>query len=141
MSAEKPVGQTHDAGFQMGVRKTVPGNTQDIWDFLFSEEGLGIWLGEIDPDELVIRKEFSLSNDVTGKITVFEPYSHLRMSWKKKGWINTTRLQIRVIGSGEERTVISFHQEMLTGPEQREQMKAYWENTLSSIKSAIQETQ
>jgi hypothetical protein len=137
MNTEKAVGQTKDAGFQIGVRKTVQGNHQDIWDFMFSEKGLGIWLGDIDPDQLIIRKDFTLSNSVAGKITVFEPYSHLRMSWKKDGWGNTSRLQLRVIKSDENKTVIAFHQEMLSGPEQREEMKQLWSNIIAAIDSAV----
>ncbi|RPI44950.1 MAG: ATPase [Bacteroidetes bacterium] len=133
MNVENVTGQTQDAGFQVGVRKTVPGKFQDIWDFLFSDRGLSLWLGPIDPDDLVIRKEFSLGNSVTVKITVFEPYSHLRMSWKKNDWPNSSRLQLRVMASGDEKSVIAFHQEMLTGPEQREEMKDYWDNILSRL--------
>lgn len=137
MSSEKPAGKTRDTGFQVGVRKTVRGNTLYTWDFLFSEKGLGIWLGNIDPDDLVIRRKFSLSNQVTGKITVFEPYSYLTMDWKKNGWDNASQLQVRVTGSGEDSTVVSFLQEMLAGPEQREEMKAHWEEILSFIEDAI----
>jgi activator of HSP90 ATPase len=138
MNEKKVTGETQDAGFQFGVRKTFPGNFQDIWDFLFSDKGLSMWLGPIDPDDLVIRKEFSLSNSVTVRITVFEPYSHLRMSWKKDEWKNTSRLQLRVMASEETNTVLAFHQEMLSGPEQREEMKEYWENVLTNLEEAIQ---
>jgi len=80
----KPVGQTKDGTFQFGLRKTFPQNHKVVWDFMFSKEGLSIWLGEIDFENLEIKKEFTLSNGLSGKINTFKPYSHIRMIWKKK---------------------------------------------------------
>ena len=47
MKESKTVRQTKDAGFQIGVRKTLPISIDKAWDFLFSDEGLEIWLGKL----------------------------------------------------------------------------------------------
>jgi uncharacterized protein YndB with AHSA1/START domain len=39
------VGRTRDAGWQIGVSKTVDHSAEDLWSFLISPEGTAIWLG------------------------------------------------------------------------------------------------
>ena len=55
---ENQVGKTKDVGFQFGIRKTFPVSTEKVWDFLFSKNGLKIWLGKLK-NELEIKKEYS----------------------------------------------------------------------------------
>jgi hypothetical protein len=44
---DKPVGLTKSAGFQIGVRRTLPMTQEKAWELLFSQEGLQIWLGDL----------------------------------------------------------------------------------------------
>ena len=46
------VGKTKDAGFQFGARKTFDLDFHKAWDFLFSKEGLKVWLGSVEFNEL-----------------------------------------------------------------------------------------
>src|SRR5690606_19835933 len=97
----KIVGRTKDAGWQFGIRKTVPLNTDEVWDFLFSEHGAKLWLKGAD-------KEFS----------TFKNRSHIRTKWKLKGWTNEATLQMRVMAN-KDKTIIAFHIEKLLNEEQR----------------------
>ena len=105
------------------------------WDFMFSEKGIDIWLGK-GSGNLETGMDYSTSDGVQGKIRVFTPDSHIRMTWKPHDWDNDSVLQVRVIRS-EDKTIISFHQEKLTSPEQREQMKYHWKEILEQIESKI----
>lgn len=45
MNAERaPVGKTRDGGWQIGV-STVDQPVKEVWDFLTSTEGTGLWVG------------------------------------------------------------------------------------------------
>lgn len=44
------IGHTKDVGFQFGIRKTISVPTEKVLDFLFSENGLNIWLGKLKND-------------------------------------------------------------------------------------------
>lgn len=121
---EKRVGLTKDVGWQFGLRKTFQYSQEHLWDFLFSDKGLKIWLGELE-DELEIKQGFKTKEGIEGFIRVFKPYSHIRMKWKKQNWENTSTVQVRVMGDHEKATV-SFHQEKLLDNDQREEMKLYW---------------
>lgn len=131
----KPVGLTKDSGWQFGLRKTFPYSQEYLWDFMFSDKGLNIWLGELD-GELNINRAYKTKEGTEGFVTVFTPYSHIRMNWKKKNWMNFSTVQVRIIGNLEKAT-ISFHQEKLADDNQREEMKAYWNNKMAEIANAI----
>lgn len=132
---EKPVGLTKDVGWQFGLRKTFPCSQEYLWDFMFSDKGLKIWLGE-PKEELEIKKAYKTTEGIEGLVRVFTPYSHIRMNWKKKNWENISTVQVRVIGNKEKAT-ISFHQEKLLDNNQREEMNLYWNKKMTEIEKAI----
>ncbi|MEM7106771.1 MAG: ATPase [Bacteroidota bacterium] len=105
-----PVGKTKDVGFQFGLQRTFSVSKQHAWDFMFSNIGLEIWLGELKT-ELEPKKNYRTKAGIEGFVSVFKPNSHIRMHWKKEDWGNISIVQVRIIGKGKNRTVISFHQE------------------------------
>ncbi len=60
---EKTVGLTKEVGWQFGLRKTFPYSQEYLWDFLFLDIGLKIWLGELDK-ELGIKKTIKLKREL-----------------------------------------------------------------------------
>jgi len=136
MEKTKVVGQTKDAGFQIGVRKTFAVHVETIWNFLFSEAGLLTWLGKISVENFELGKLYKTEEEIEGKVNVIKPGSHIRMSWKPKHWTNISTLQIRVIPS-KEKTTISFHQDKLLDSNQRDEMKKHWDNVLMKIENEI----
>jgi hypothetical protein len=42
----RAIGQTRDAGFQIGARRTLPIPLAEAWRLLMSREGLQIWLSD-----------------------------------------------------------------------------------------------
>ena len=135
---KREIGKTNETGFQVGARKTVNIRQRDAWDFLFSPDGLKIWLGNGESNELGVGREFFLDDGTAIEVTVFRPYSHVRMKWNKKGWVNTSRLQLRVIDS-KEKAVIAFHQELLANGKQRVEMKSHWLKVLEKLTSRLTE--
>ena len=125
------IGQTKEVGFQFGLRKTFSVPLESVWDYMFSEQGLKIWLGEIE-NELEIDRQFITKEGVEVLVRVFKPMSHIRLSWKKKNWENSSTIQVRVFGN-QEKTTISFHQEKLLNGEQRDEMKKYWNEVMNVI--------
>lgn len=134
-SREKPVGLTKDVGWQFGLSKTFPYAQTYLWDFMFSEAGLSIWLGELT-DELKVKKNYRTKGGIEGFVRVFTPYSHIRMNWKKKNWENTSTVQVRIMGDDKKAT-IRFHQEKLQDHNQREEMKLHWNKIMTAIERAL----
>ena len=122
MEKTKVVGQTKDAGFQIGVRKTFAVPVETIWNFLISEKGLCTWLGNVSLENFELGKPYKTEEEIEGKVNVFKPNSHIRLTWKPRHWTNTSALQIRAIPN-KDKTTISFHQDKLLDSKQRAEMK------------------
>jgi uncharacterized protein YndB with AHSA1/START domain len=133
----KTVGLTKDVGWEIGCRKTFPVSAHTAWDFMFSDEGLALWPGRLD-QEIAVKESYKTSNGAEGVIRVFKPFSHIRLTWKKKGWENVSTLQVRVMAGGNGKAVISFHHEKLQDAAQREEMKAHWDKVLEKIGKHLQ---
>jgi hypothetical protein len=136
MEKDKIIGQTKDVGFQIGVRKTFNISIEIAWDFLFSDKGLSIWLGKISIENLELDKPYKTKEGIEGKVNVFKPYSHIRLTWKPKNWTNISAVQIRVI-KVKDKTTISFHQDKLLDSKQRVEMKNHWDTVVKKIESEL----
>jgi hypothetical protein len=55
-----------DLGYQIGVRKTFTVSTERMWDFLLSESGIAIWLGQIDLYDFELHKPFKTTEGRRG---------------------------------------------------------------------------
>src|SRR6478735_7954693 len=118
----KVIGQTKDAGFQIGVKKTFSIGLESAWDFMFSQKGLALWLGLPEAQTLVLGDNYKTIDGIEGKVTVLKDFSHVRMSYKKPEWANSCALQVRLINS-KGKVTISFHQDHLLDLSQRNEMK------------------
>ena len=136
MENTRVIGLTKDAGFQIGVRKTFAVPVETAWNFLFSEKGLSTWLGKISVENFELGKPYQTEEGTEGKVNVFKPNSHIRLTWKPKHWTNTSSLQVRVIPS-REKTTISFHQDKLVDSKQRDEMKKYWDQVIEKIEDEL----
>jgi uncharacterized protein YndB with AHSA1/START domain len=132
----KPVGLTKDAGWEIGCRRTFPVSSHQAWDFMFSDKGLALWLGRLEQD-IAIKESYKTANGTEGVIRVFKPFSHIRMTWKKKGWENVSTLQVRIMDAAKGKATVSFHHEKLLNNEQREEMKAHWDHVLDKIEKEL----
>lgn len=133
---DRPTGLTKDVGFQIGVRRTLPIPFEEAWQFLTSEEGVALWLGETAEFDFGEGGSYQLADGAHGEIRVFKPNSHLRLTWQPGDWPRPSTIQLRVVPNGE-RTTIAFHQEHLPGAEEREERRAYYKAVLARIKEVI----
>jgi len=130
---EYVVGKTRDTGFQIGVRKSYPLSLEQAWSLITSPEGIGLWLGESKDFYLAKGRRYQTMDGTSGEVRVVNPQENIRLTWQPKSWGQASTLQIRVIPSGKDKTVIAFHQEKLSGPEEREQMRQHWAAVLDKL--------
>jgi activator of HSP90 ATPase len=134
-----PVGVTKDAGVQIGVRKTWAVDKQKLWNFLLSPRGLRLWIGDVPEFRLHKGFEFASREGVTGKLTVVQPFTKLRMTWKLPEWDRPSRLQVYLLSTNAGKTTMAIHQEMLEDVYIRELMRRFWEERLGRIRSETEE--
>ena len=108
-------GLTKDSGWEMGVRRTVAADLPTVWAYL-TGAGLRTWLGVDELPPMRSRTE----------------HRRLRFEWTPEGAAAPTILQLTVL-EAKTGTTIAFHQERLTGREQRKQMLTHWHGVLEQL--------
>ncbi|MBD3922963.1 SRPBCC domain-containing protein [Paenibacillus sp. PR3] len=133
----KVIGQTQSSGFQIGVRRTFDIPVEKAWDLIVSAEGVQLWLGQVDSVTWEKGQRYQSKDGISGEIRTINIHQNIRLTWKKANWDKPSTVQIRTIAKGSNQTTISFHQENLSGPDIREEMKLLWEDALSRLKTMI----
>ena len=131
MRTQTPVGRTKDRGWEIGVRRTTRAAPDALWAALMSPDGRAIWL-RVRGDEPLVAKMEHRWDDVSVRVISIVEGSMIRFRWKSDLIDIPTVVQIRVLPAKNGAT-LSFFQDLLTGPEQREQMRDHWERVIGSI--------
>ncbi|ARU60782.1 ATPase [Tumebacillus avium] len=130
---KKLVGQTATAGFQIGVRRTLPMAREQAWQLLTSQEFVKMWLGTLPTLTLQAGHAFHTKEGISGEMRVVKPMEQLRLTWQRPAWNHPSTLQIRLLSNHPDKTTVSFHQEKLADQFMREEMKVYWEAVLAKM--------
>ncbi|MDQ1555943.1 MAG: hypothetical protein QOI02_945 [Actinomycetota bacterium] len=130
------VGKTKDAGWEVGVRHTVAAPLDRVWAFLLGD-GLPLWLGNT---KLTLEKgsEYETDDDIRGRVISYLPAGKLRLTWQPGEWNHDSTLQVTVREAATG-TTIGFHQDRLTGREERKIMLGHWKEVVQVLDAAIGE--
>ncbi|GAA4909770.1 activator of Hsp90 ATPase-like protein [Stackebrandtia albiflava] len=131
----RPTGLTADAGWQMGVRRTVPADLTDTWHYLVGE-GLPVWLGDTTTLPTERHAAYSTADGVTGEVRGYTEYRRIRLTWRPRDLDHDTTLQITLIPAATG-TTVAFHQERLRDAAEREAMLAHWREVAGRIDRAL----
>jgi uncharacterized protein YndB with AHSA1/START domain len=131
------VGRTRDAGWQIGVSKTVDRPVEEVWDFITSPEGMAIWLGE----GVTVRPErgagYETAAGIQGETRGFRERDRVRLTWRPADWSHDTTLQLAVRSAGEGRAMLRIHQERLADAAERERQRDHWQGVLTALVAAL----
>ncbi len=136
---KREVGETADAGFEIGVRRTVAATTAQVWDVLTARPDL--WLGAgaeltLEPGERYEVPPTAESDGARGEVRVVRPGERLRMTWQPGDWPGPATLQITLIPATTG-TTVSVHLEKLPDGAVREAMRAHWRAVLAAVAGAV----
>ncbi|MGP4113180.1 SRPBCC family protein [Streptomyces sp. 4N509B] len=127
-----PTGLTQDAGWQIGVSRTLPHPLPVVWDFVSGPEGLALWLGpgaELTPER---GAPYRTSTGVTGEVRGYRPHDRIRVTH------GATTVQVAVSAAGDgERTTLRFHQERMGSAEERERQRAHWRHVMDEVAARL----
>lgn len=130
-------GHTKDAGWQIGVSKTVDQPIEQVWDFLTSAEGTALWLGHGVATLDEKGRPYETADGTTGETRSFRREDRIRLTWQPADWDHDSTVQVAVTPSGFDKTVIRFHQERLVDAREREQQRTHWRAVMTSVVSAL----
>ena len=135
-SNTRQVGQTKDAGFQIGLRRTVPWSFRSVWGLITSPEGLSVWSGGGTVRKWARGAAIRYPDGTVGEVRVFEPGSHIRLTCHPQGWERPSIIQVRVIDQGD-RSVIAFHQEQIPDSKRREDRRTFFKQAVALLEQRL----
>jgi uncharacterized protein YndB with AHSA1/START domain len=136
MRGSRVIGQTADAGFQVGVSRTIDSPRRRAWDFLLSPRGLKIWLGNAATLKPAKGTVYRTADGGSGEVRGVKRAERLRLTWKPRGWKRATVVQLYLHPSSGK-TSVRFHQERLPGRAERERMRRRWVRALAGLEKAL----
>ncbi|WP_409183643.1 SRPBCC domain-containing protein [Amycolatopsis sp. VS8301801F10] len=131
------VGLTKDAGWQIGVSKTIGRSAEDVWDFITSPAGVAIWLGEGVTVQAEPGVGYETADGIRGETRSFRELDRIRLTWQPAGWSHETTLQLAVRASGPDKAMLRIHQERLANAAEREQQRRHWQGVLAELITAL----
>ncbi len=131
----KQIGQSADAGFQIGVQRTLPIPTGELWRLLMGPAGLALWLGELPELPLEKGATYETPAGVRGEIRSWRKGQRVRLTWWPSDLAAPTTLQVTVSSprGASDRAALRFHQEKLLDADHRERMRAHWKAVLAEL--------
>ncbi|MFF4653776.1 SRPBCC domain-containing protein [Streptomyces sp. NPDC001380] len=132
----RPTGLTRDAGFQIGVSRTLPLPPEAVWRFLVSAEGTALWLGHgaVLPSER--GAAWTAADGTSGELRSRHEGSRVRLTRRPAGPGAESTVQVTVIPRGEGATV-RFHQERLADAAGREERRRHWRSVMDALEQAL----
>jgi uncharacterized protein YndB with AHSA1/START domain len=130
MSA-RSTGLTKDAGWQVGVSRTLRQSPATVWEFISGPGGLALWLGagaRLTPER---GSGYETDAGATGEVRGYRPGDRIRVTY------GDTTVQVAVSAAGGGRSVLVFHQERMAGPEERERQRAHWRRVMEQVVEAL----
>jgi uncharacterized protein YndB with AHSA1/START domain len=124
-------GLTKDAGWELGVRQTVPAPIDAVWSYL-TGEGLPVWLGEIDALPTEKGAAYETRDGVRGTVRSITDARKMRLSWQPDDWPHDTILQVTVKEAATG-TTVGFHHEKLADRDERKLMLGHWKRVAAAI--------
>jgi len=124
-------GKTRDAGWELGVRTTVPAPPSAVWAYLIGE-GLPLWLGDIAVLPAEKGAQFRTVDGVNGVVRSYTDQVRVRISWQPDDWPHDTTLQVSVKEAAIG-TTIGIHHEKLADREERRMMLGHWKNVAAAL--------
>jgi uncharacterized protein YndB with AHSA1/START domain len=131
-------GKTAGAGWNTGVSRTLPYPGAQVWDFLVGRDGVALWLG---PGAELPREpgaRYETADGTAGEIRSYVEGDRVRLTWRPRDWDHDTTVQVRLSAAGGG-TTLRFHQERLSGAEERERQRAYWREVTERVVAALAE--
>ncbi|WAE67922.1 SRPBCC domain-containing protein [Streptomyces cavourensis] len=127
-----PVGLTQDAGWEIGVSRTLRQPPQAVWEFITGPEGVALWLGAEGPLPTEKGAPYRTGDGTEGEIRSYRPGDRVRLTY------GPSTVQVAVTpGSSEDRAVLRFHQERLASAEEREERRTHWKAVMDRVAAEL----
>ena len=133
---QRQVGKTKDAGWQIGVSRTIGVDLETAWDYLMSSEGIATWLGVGVDVPLAVGHLYTTDDGTHGEVRSRRERDRIRLTWQPGNRTSPATIQIALTASPTGCT-FRFHSEHLANQEEREAMRTHWRSVADEIESHL----
>lgn len=134
----KPVGKTKDAGWQIGVSRTIAVDLDTAWDYLVSDGGIGVWLGAGVETPLAVGQTYTTDEGASGEVRSIRDHDRVRLTWRPTDRAEPATIQIALARAASGCT-FRFHTERLADNDDRERMRTHWKAIADRIEIVLSE--
>lgn len=127
-----PTGLTKDAGWEIGVSRTLDHPVEAVWRLLVSPAGLAVWLGGGVDFQGHQSEPYRTTEGVHGELRSYRPGDRVRLTWQSATWTHDSTVQVALQAKGD-RSVVRFHQERLANAEERRRQRAHWQGVIGKF--------
>ncbi len=129
-----PVGLTKDAGWQIGVSRTVPHAIDDVWQAVITNAGDWLGPGATLPDQR--GDQWAAADGSNGELRSRRERDRVRVTYRARGDTRETTVQVTVRATATG-TVLRFHQERMLNAAERERRRAHWEHIIAQLRATL----
>ncbi|WP_459546269.1 SRPBCC domain-containing protein [Nocardia sp. X0981] len=126
-----PTGLTKDAGWQIGVSRTLPHARDTVWNYLTSPAGITAWLGAGAAPLPEPGATYRTESGAGGEIRSYRPGERIRLTH------GTTTVQVTTTAATANTTVLRFHQERMSSAAERERQRTHWHQVMDRVAAAL----
>jgi uncharacterized protein YndB with AHSA1/START domain len=130
-------GHTRDAGWQIGVSKTIDHPLEKVWDFLTSPAGTAIWLGHGAAVLAEKGAPYETEDGTVGETRGYRAQDRIRLTWRPVTSDHDTIVQVALRPRGPDRTMLRFHQDRMADASEREEQRRHWQSVMASVVHAL----
>ncbi|MGH9026498.1 MAG: SRPBCC family protein [Acidimicrobiia bacterium] len=131
-----PVGLTKDAGWEIGVSRTLPYPLDDVRALLTSADGVQLWLGDAMTLPTTVGAPYEAADGATGELRGYESRRRIRLTHRPRESRNETTIQATLEPKAAG-TTLRFHQERMRSPKERERQRAHWKRVVDELDDAL----
>jgi len=129
-SKRDTTGLTKDAGWEVGVRTTVPAPIDAVGSCLVGG-GIDVWLGTVSlPTERGGR--YATKEGTTGEVRTYTGGHRIRLTWQPRGVKHASMLQL-TLREAATGTTIAFHHDKLRDRDERWDMLGHWKAVAADL--------
>jgi uncharacterized protein YndB with AHSA1/START domain len=132
-----PVGLTQDAGWEIGVSRTLPFAPEHVWTTLLSDEGLDAWLAPGARLGVAKGDPYRADDGTTGELRSLRPHDRVRLTFRPAGRTGDTIVQV-VVREAASGTSVRLHQERLADADERERMRDHWASAIERLSAVLE---
>ncbi|MFH5227495.1 SRPBCC domain-containing protein [Antrihabitans spumae] len=130
-----PVGKTKDAGWEIGVSKTLGFGVDEVWSVLVGEPG--VWLGDGALVPTVKGEQWQADDGTVGELRSRREHDRIRLTWRRVDWREDSIVQVALKATSPQKTVVRFHQERMVDGSLREQQRKHWQAAMERLELAV----